>query len=108
MEQKPQLDALVGPYGVIPGFGCAFCGTKLCGTVKVFRREIVLVKDQPDMLINVVAPGHIFHRSIKEVYCVVAFARDIQMDAIPVFGINRLFDFLKILRFGFVPSETIR
>ena len=37
------------------------------------------------------------------VICVVAFARDIQMDAIPVFGINRLFDFLEILRFGFRP-----
>ena len=60
------------------------------------------------MLINVVAPGHVFHRSIKEVYRVVAFARDIQMDAITVFGINRLFDFLEILWFGFVPSETIR
>ena len=101
MEQKPELDALVGPYGTIPGFICAFCGTKLCGTVKVFRRKIVLVKDQPDMLINIVAAGHVFHRPIKEVYRVVAFTRDIQMDAIPVLGINRLFDFLEILRFGF-------
>ena len=81
----------------------AFGGTKLCGTVKVFRLKIVLVKDQPDMLINIVAAGHVFHRPIKEVYRVVAFARDIQMDAIPVFGINRLFDFLEILRLGFCP-----
>ena len=53
------------------------------------------------MLINVVAPGYVFHRPVKEVYRVVAFTRDIQMDAIPVLGINRLFDFLEILRFGF-------
>ena len=55
------------------------------------------------MLINVVAPGYVFHRPVKEVYRVVAFTRDIQMDAIPVLGINRLFDFLEILRFGFRP-----
>ena len=90
----------------------------------MLRREIVLVKDQPDMLINVVAPGYVFHRPVKEVYRVVAFTRDIQMDAIPVLGINRLFDFLEILWFSFwsplrsaqdrcpldivSPSETIR
>ncbi len=90
MEQKPELDALVGPYRMILGFVCAFCGTELCGTVKMLRREIVLVKDQPDMLINAVASGHVFHCSIEKVHCVVAFARDIQMNAIPVFGIQNI------------------
>jgi hypothetical protein len=74
MKQKPKLDALVRPYGMIPGFLCAFCLTKFNSMVKVLCWKVIFIKYQPDMLIYIVAACYVFHRPVEQVYSVVALS----------------------------------